>query len=143
VIPIEQPKSPGIFGMDARPRPVVERRVEDQRMTAKEFRKLALALPEAVEAEHMGHPDFRVRNKIFATLGPDEDWGMVKLTPDQQAIVMQKQPKSFEPGPGAWGRRGATLVRLRGSDRDLVRQAMIAAWRNTAPKKLSAQFEED
>ncbi len=39
-------------------------------MTADEFRKLALALPEATESAHMSHPDFRVRNKIFATLGP-------------------------------------------------------------------------
>ncbi len=46
-------------------------------MTADEFRKLALELPEASESAHMDHPDFRVRDKIFATLGPDEDWGMV------------------------------------------------------------------
>ena len=41
-------------------------------MTANEFRGLALALPEAVESSHMDHPDFRVRGKIFATLGPGE-----------------------------------------------------------------------
>jgi hypothetical protein len=33
------------------------------------FRRLALSLPEAAEGAHMGHPDFRVRNKIFASLG--------------------------------------------------------------------------
>lgn len=48
-------------------------------MTAAEFRILALSLPEATEAAHVGHPDFRIRGKIFATLGPDEAWGMVKL----------------------------------------------------------------
>lgn len=51
-------------------------------MTAQEFRELALGLPEAIESGHMGHPDFRVRGKIFATLGPKEAWGMAKLTPD-------------------------------------------------------------
>jgi predicted DNA-binding protein (MmcQ/YjbR family) len=50
-------------------------------MTPKEFRKIALSFPETEEESHMGHPDFRVSGKIFATLGPDEDWGMVKLTP--------------------------------------------------------------
>jgi predicted DNA-binding protein (MmcQ/YjbR family) len=49
-------------------------------MTANEFRKSALALPDAVEQSHMNHPDFRVGGKIFATLGRDEAWGMVKLT---------------------------------------------------------------
>ena len=37
-------------------------------MTPEAFRELALDLPEAVEASHMGHPDFRVGGKIFATL---------------------------------------------------------------------------
>jgi hypothetical protein len=32
-------------------------------MTAQEFRELALSLPEATEAAHMGHPDFRVRRR--------------------------------------------------------------------------------
>jgi hypothetical protein len=36
-------------------------------VTAKEFRRIALTMPEAVEASHMGHPDFRVAKKIFAT----------------------------------------------------------------------------
>ena len=46
-------------------------------MTVDDFRKLALDLPEAIESAHMNHPDFRVRNKIFATIWPDESWGMV------------------------------------------------------------------
>ena len=33
------------------------------------FRRLALGMPEATEGAHMEHPDFRVRGKIFATLG--------------------------------------------------------------------------
>ena len=37
-------------------------------MTPADFRKLALALPEAEERTHMNHPDFRVGGKIFATL---------------------------------------------------------------------------
>ena len=37
-------------------------------MTADQFRRLALGLPEAAESSHLAHPDFRVRNRIFATL---------------------------------------------------------------------------
>ena len=51
-------------------------------MTASEFRRIALSLPRALEAAHMGHPDFRVAGRIFATLGyPESGWAMVKLTP--------------------------------------------------------------
>jgi len=40
----------------------------DRTMTASGFRRLALALPEAVEGSHFGNPDFRIGGKIFATL---------------------------------------------------------------------------
>jgi hypothetical protein len=111
-------------------------------MTADEFRSLALSLPEACEAAHMGHPDFRVRGKIFATLGPDEAWGMVKLTPDLQASYVRTEPKVFSHASGAWGRRGCTMVRLGDAEELTVRQALIAAWRNTAPKRLAQDFDE-
>src|SRR2546423_10444354 len=71
-------------------------------MTAEEFRTLALSLPEASEDAHMGHPDFRVRGKIFATLGPDEDWGMVKLPPDDQADLLD-EGGAYEPAKGNVG----------------------------------------
>src|SRR5574340_599418 len=35
-------------------------------MTVNDFRRIALAMPEAAEGFHMGHPDFRVDGKIFA-----------------------------------------------------------------------------
>ena len=75
-------------------------------MTADEFRSLALSLPGAVESAHMGHPDFRVRKKIFATLGfPGDDWGVVLLTPDEQRRFLRAAPDVFVPVPGGWGRR--------------------------------------
>jgi hypothetical protein len=110
-------------------------------MTSAEFRTLALSFPEAVEFAHMNHPDFRVGGKIFATLGPDESWGMVKLTPDQQTLFLRTAPALFEPASGAWGRRGATIVQLRAADELTVTQALTAAWRNTAPKKLVREYD--
>jgi hypothetical protein len=105
-------------------------------MTADHFRTIALSFPEAVEAQHMGHPDFRVDGKIFATLGPNEDWAMVKLTPDQQSALQTRHPHVFTPASGAWGKRGATIIRLSDVNRTTARKAMIMAWRNTAPKRL-------
>ena len=74
--------------------------------TIPDFRRMALSLPEATEGAHMGHPDFRVRNKIFASLGvPDAAWGMVKLTPEQQDMLMAAEPAAFKPAAGAWSPR--------------------------------------
>ena len=106
-------------------------------MTATDFRKLALALPEAEEREHMDHPDFRVGGKIFATLGhPDKNHGMVKLSPEQQHYFAKAEPDVFVPVKGAWGRRGATSVHLKAARKETLRKAIEAAWRNTAPKRL-------
>jgi hypothetical protein len=112
-------------------------------MTATQFRKLALSLPEAVDAEHMGHPDFRVGGKIFATLGPDEKWGMVKLTPAEQAALIDSEPDAFHRASGAWGRRGCTIVRLRRAKVLSVRHGLLSAWRNIAPNKLVEQFDAE
>src|SRR5436305_1869013 len=112
-------------------------------MTADEFRELALSLPEAVESAHMGHPDFRVGKKIFATLGPDEKWGMVKLTPEQQTTFVKTEPKVFQPIKGGWGTKGATRIELTAASAPSVRQALALAWRNTAPKKLVDQQPQD
>ena len=111
-------------------------------MTANELRGLALALPEAVESSHMDHPDFRVRGKIFATLGPGEAWGMVKLNAEQQAQFVGTAPDVFQPIPGGWGERGATRVNLEAASERPVRDALVMAWRNTAPKRLAAQLDE-
>jgi hypothetical protein len=109
-------------------------------MTARGFRRLALGLPEASEVGHMGHPDFRVGGRIFATLGyPDEQWGMVKLTPEQQEGLVSAEPAVFVPVKGAWGRRGATNVRLRAAKAGSLRVALMAAWRNVAPGELAVR----
>jgi hypothetical protein len=106
-------------------------------VTADDFRRLALSMPEASESAHMNHPDFRVGGRIFATLGyPDDGWGMVALTPIDQQLVVAAAPEVFVPAQGGWGRRGATLVQLRKAKKTAVRDAMAAAWRSRAPKRL-------
>ena len=106
-------------------------------MKESEFRRMALSLPGASESSHMAHPDFRVGGKIFATLGfPSVGWGMVKLTPEQQELFGHLEPEGFVPAKGAWGRGGATPVKLGDASKSLVRKALLEAWGNTAPKSL-------
>ncbi len=113
-------------------------------MTADQFRRLALELPEAVESSHMGHPDFRVRGKIFATLSaPDETWGMVKLTPKQQRQRVRTEPDVFRPVRGSWGRQGCTNVLLAFATDAGLRSALTEAWRNVAPKGLAKEYGID
>jgi hypothetical protein len=104
-------------------------------MTAAGFRRIALALEGAVEGGHHGHADFRVGNRIFATLGyPDPSHGMVNLTPDQQRAQLREHPKAFLPVKGKWGEQGATLVHLRSADEETLGEALTLAWQNAIAK---------
>jgi hypothetical protein len=116
----------------------------DSFVTANNFRRLALALPETAEHAHMDHPDFRVRGKIFATLGyPSKGWVMVRLTPEQQHYFSKDHPDVFVPAKGAWGRAGATNVYLKTVRKTILQKAVSTAWRNIAPKRLAEQLPEE
>jgi hypothetical protein len=104
-------------------------------MSQSRFRRVALGLPEVVEGAHQGHADFRVGKRIFATLGyPDDDWGMVKLTPEQQSVLVEAEPEIFRPVPGGWGKGGSTNVRLAKADPVTLQSALTMAWQNIAQK---------
>jgi len=97
---------------------------------------MARRLPDAIEAAHMGHPDFRVGDKIFATLGyPSIAFAMVQLTPEQQELFVRTEPNTFTPVPGGWGKKGATHVLLKTAKKAAVREALQVAYTNRAPRR--------
>jgi hypothetical protein len=105
-------------------------------VSARRFRQIALGLPGVVESSHGGHPDFRVGQKVFASLGyPDTAWGMVKLTPDEQQVLIEGAPKIFRPVAGGWGKRGCTSVHLASADAASLKSALTMAWTRLAPKR--------
>jgi hypothetical protein len=104
-------------------------------MTAKEFRRIALSFAGVQEGQHMSHPDFRVGGKVFATLGyPDDEFGTLMISPEDQSILVRKHPKAFKPVAGAWGKAGSTSVLLRVAPQRAVRTALEAAWERRASK---------
>lgn len=111
-------------------------------MNGDEFRRLALALEGAAEGAHMGHPDFRVGGRIFASLSADERVGTVKLSPEEQDALVGEHGAPFEPAAGAWGRQGWTRVALDAAPRPGVRAALLLAWQRQVaarpPRQASA-----
>ena len=104
-------------------------------MTEAGFRKLALSLPDTAEGVHFQVADFRVGGKIFATLAyKEKGCGVLLLTPDQQAGMIQDAPDMFLPVPNKWGERGATLVRLKNVTPDILEGALKTAWNNRRRK---------
>ena len=103
------------------------------------YRRLALALPDAIESSHMGAADFRIHGHIFATLAyAAKGVGTLMLTPEQQAEFLADAPEYFTPAAGAWGRKGSTLVRLDAPE-NVLAGALQAAYRNVAAKSRKAR----
>ncbi len=96
---------------------------------------MALGLKDVVESAHHAHPDFRVGDRIFATLGyPNAAWGMVVLSPEQQRQFVREYPETFVPAKGKWGEQGSTTVRLEAVDEDALGQALTLARQNAVAK---------
>jgi hypothetical protein len=99
-------------------------------MNAKDFRRIALSFEGAEEGSHMGHADFRVQGRIFATLASqDKGYGNLMLTLEQQKAFVEELPEIFVPIAGGWGRMGMTHIRLAAASEDVLRGALQVAWK--------------
>ena len=103
-------------------------------MTLKRYRTLATGLPEVVEGSHMGNVDFRVRDKIFATLHPPRlSRGALKLTIEQQeSLILLNLRVSHRPQAS-----GAEKVGHSSSFSGLTAQLFVARskWRGAIPHR--------
>jgi hypothetical protein len=63
--------------------------------TVAQARRVFLEQPEAEEKSHMGHPDFRVGGKIFATLWPTKNIAVVRLSVADQTGALQMNPEAI------------------------------------------------
>lgn len=104
--------------------------------TADDVRRLALASPEAHEAAHFDSASFRVKTKIFATLGETKDRMTIKLDPEDRHKLAAAHPGVIEAVPGYWGRSGWTLVDYAACDEALAASLLRMAWSRVAPKRL-------
>lgn len=109
--------------------------------SAREFRKLALSLPEAEERETWERPTFRVRNKMFAMIIEDGASASIKATKAAQAALVGSDPDVFfKPAyTGVHGWVGVVLARVDGEE---LRELVVEAWLMTAPKRLARSVED-
>ena len=64
-------------------------------ITAQRLRELVANLPDAAEGMHHGHPDFRVKKKIFATLSEAEDRAALRLTHIEARALAERSPEVY------------------------------------------------
>lgn len=108
------------------------------------LRSVCLAFPEATEKPFGGHvsPAFRVRDKLFLTIGEDGASLTCKAPPGVQQVLVASDPTRFFVPPYV-GSKGWVGVRL-GADADREELAELAeeSYRLVAPKRLAAQLDD-
>ena len=109
-------------------------------ITADELRQVVRSLPEAEERETWGHPTFRVRDRMFAAMSDDGQEASVKATRQEQAALVPPAPETFGI-PAYVGRHGWVSIQLATVDPAEVRELIVEAWRQTAPKRLVAAYD--
>ncbi len=110
-------------------------------VSREEARRLALALPEAVEQDHHGRPSFRIGGKIFATQW-DEEHMNVMLDEGGILTALHSHPETCE--EVWWGkRRTAVRVDLRRADAELLADLLADAWERRAPKRLLREKQRE
>src|SRR5438045_651368 len=106
-------------------------------VTPDQARKLALALPEAIEQDHHGRPSFRVAGKIFATLWDEEHMNVML---DEGGIVMAVQEHPEACSEVMWGKRlAAVRVDLGRAEPASFGRMLREAWELRAPTRLLQQ----
>ena len=96
-------------------------------ITDAQMRAFAMELPEAQERSHFGHPDFRVKNRIFATLWPERRRSVLRLPKEDRAAAVLASPEVFSI-PSGGERGGWTAVNLDKVDEDHFRELIGKAW---------------
>jgi hypothetical protein len=97
-------------------------------MTADEARRLALALPDAIEQDHHGRPSFRVERRIFATLWDPEHMNVMLDEPGIRTAVQAHPDVCAEV---MWGKRVAAVrVTLHAVDPALLSELLADAWQS-------------
>src|SRR5689334_6393128 len=104
-------------------------------VTAQQFRKLALAFPDAVEQPHFQKTSFRVKKKIFATLDESSSIATLKFTPVDQSVFVDISKGAVYPAQGAWGKSGYTNVNLQKINLRILKDAMNTSYASVGPKK--------
>jgi hypothetical protein len=107
-------------------------------MREAELLALVRTMPECEQSSHFGTVDFRVRNKIFCT-HPKLDQLNLKLTREQQQMLVETEPAVFRPLPNKWGLKGWTTAVVGKLDKTTARSALRMAWENVASKSLRAE----
>ena len=124
----------------AQPHPQV---VDPQHPLVERVRGIALAYPEAVEAETWGRPTFRAGKKIFVLVGSMDEPFSIVFKPDPEESRALAADKRFW-SPPYWGAAGWLAIHIDGPETDWQELAELidTSYRQVALKRQLAELDK-
>ena len=104
-----------------------------------ELREIALALPGVEEGTSYGTPAFRLGKKFLARLWEDGEVLVIRIGIFERDALMNTEPDKYFITPH-YAAYPAVLVRLAAVEPEELRDLLVDAWHQQAPKRLAAQF---
>lgn len=101
------------------------------------LRTFSLSLPEVREEPHFEKTSFRVKKKIFVTYDAVHNRACLKFSESDQDLFSMIDSSVIYPIPNKWGKQGRTNMDLDRLDNEILKDALISAYSEVAPKKLS------
>ena len=108
--------------------------------TPADVRAVALALPETAERPAWDMACLRVRDKVFASMPPGEEWVAIRLAPGENTGLAAERPAVFSV-PHHYRNSSMVVVDLASVDRAELAELLTEAWRLRAPARLRAAFD--
>jgi len=106
-------------------------------ITLDQLRKMVAEFPEVSEEPHFEKMSFRIRKRIFATYDEQLKQASIKLSAIDQSVFCAGGQTAIYPAANKWGAQGWTLIDLENVNIHLFKDALVTAYCEVAPKKLS------
>ncbi len=106
------------------------------------IKSIALSFPETDQHPHFDLVSYRVNKKIFITVNEPQKRCTLKFDKEFQDIFTSVSKGAIYPVPNAWGRSGWTTVELEKIKPEILKDAMLIAWRCVAPKAFKKKYPE-
>ena len=105
-----------------------------------DVRELGLALPGVEEETSYDTPALKVAGKLIVRLKEDGETLALRVTFEERLALVHEQPDVFFVTPH-YENYPMVLVRLASVDREELRELIVEAWLDRAPKRLIAARE--
>ena len=97
-------------------------------VTPENVREWSMSFDDVTEEPHFERTSFRVKKKIFATMGKSGEEACLMLTPVDQSVFVDSGKGNIFPVANSWGKKGATIFNLKHVSKSIFKDALKCAY---------------